>query len=109
MDGSEYRNSRTISRSITVGYQLLTDSPEDFREKFNALNKILNQKEAKLIFADEPDKYFIGTKSKVGDVKEGQLNVTGEFVFTAVIRINMRLQRKASRHQLMRTASWRLP
>ena len=81
MDGSEYRNSRTVSRSITVGYQLLTDSPEDFREKFNALNKILNQKEAKLIFADEPDKYFIGTKSEVGDVKEGQLNVTGEFVF----------------------------
>lgn len=81
MDGSEYRNSRIVSRSITVGYQLLTDSPEDFREKFNALNKILNQKEAKLIFADEPDKYFIGTKSEVGDVKEGRLNVTGEFVF----------------------------
>lgn len=80
MDGSEYRNSRIVSRSITVGYQLLTDSPEDFREKFNVLNKILNQKEAKLIFADEPDKYFIGTKSEVGDVKEGQLNVTGEFV-----------------------------
>lgn len=81
MDGSEYRNSRIVSRSITVGYQLLTDSPEDFREKFNELNKILNQKEAKLIFADEPDKYFIGTKSEVGDVKEGRLNVTGEFVF----------------------------
>ena len=109
MDGSEYRNSRIVSRSITVGYQLLTDSPEDFREKFNALNKILNQKEAKLIFADEPDKYFIGTKSEVGDVKEGQLNVTGSLCFTAVTRINMRLQRKASRHQLMRTASWRLP
>lgn len=81
MDGSEYRNSRIVSRSITVGYQLLSDSPEDFREKFNQLNKILNQKEAKLIFADEPDKYFIGTKSEVGDVKEGRLNVTGEFVF----------------------------
>ena len=80
MDGSEYRNSRIVSRSITVGYQLLSDSPEDFREKFNELNKILNQKEAKLIFADEPDKYFIGTKSEIGDVKEGRLNVTGEFV-----------------------------
>lgn len=81
MDGSEYRNSRIVSRSITVGYQLLSDSPEAFREKFNTLNKILNQKEAKLIFADETDKYFIGTKSEIGDVKEGLLNVTGEFVF----------------------------
>lgn len=81
MDGSEYRNSRIVSRSITVGYQMLTDSPEAFREKFNTLNKILNQKEAKLIFADETDKYFIGTKSEIGDVKEGLLNVTGEFVF----------------------------
>lgn len=79
MDGSEYRGRRTISKTITVGYQILSDSPEQFREQFNKLNAILRQEKAKIIFADEPDKYFIGTKSDARDVPEGRLNVTGEF------------------------------
>lgn len=34
-----------------------------------------------MIFYDEPDKYFIGTKSDIGDVASGRINVTGEFSF----------------------------
>lgn len=79
IDGAEYRGRRTVSRTITVGYQLLSDTPEQFRARFNQLNAILRQEEAEIIFADEPDKYFIGTKSNAGDVPEGRLNVTGEF------------------------------
>lgn len=79
IDGAEYRGRRTVSRTITVGYQLLSDTPEQFRARFNQLNAILRQEETEIIFADEPDKYFIGTKSNAGDVPEGRLNVTGEF------------------------------
>ena len=79
IDGAEYRGRRTVSRTITVGYQLLSDTPEQFRSRFNQLNAILRQEEAEIIFADESDKYFIGTKSNAGDVPEGRLNVTGEF------------------------------
>lgn len=79
IDGAEYRGRRTVSRTITVGYQLLSDTPEQFRARFNHLNAILRQEEAEIIFADEPDKYFIGTKRNAGDVPEGRLNVTGEF------------------------------
>ena len=79
IDGAEYRGRRTVSRTITVGYQLLSDTPEQFRARFNQLNAILRQEGAEIIFADEPDKYFIGTKSNAGDVPEGRLNVTGEF------------------------------
>ena len=81
VDGSEYTGKRDTTRSITVGYQLLCTSPREFQEKFNKLSGILNKEQAKLIFADEPDKYFIGTKSSVGDVEPGRLNVKGEFTF----------------------------
>ena len=80
-DGSEFQSKRNVPRTITVGYQLLSSSPEEFREKYNELSRILDQEQARLIFYDEPDKYFIGTKSEVGDVESGKLNVTGEFTF----------------------------
>lgn len=80
-DGSDYQSKRNTPRTITVGYQLLSTSPEEFREKFNELSRILDQEQARLVFYDEPDKYFIGTKSEVGEVGSGKLNVTGEFSF----------------------------
>ena len=80
-DGSDYQSKLNVSRTITVGYQIISKSPEEFREKFNELSRILDQEQARLVFYDEPDKYFIGTKSEVGDVGSGKLNVTGEFSF----------------------------
>ncbi len=80
-NGNYYQSKRMPAREITVTYQILSKSPEEFREKFNRLNLILSQEQAKLIFADELDKYFIGTKSSVGEVPDGLLNVVGEFSF----------------------------
>lgn len=81
VDGAEYLYKRNIQRNIVVTYQLLSGSPEEFRDKFNKLNQILNQEQAVLVFNDEPDKYFIGTKSEVRDIEGGRLNVVGEFTF----------------------------
>lgn len=78
-DGAQFFYRRNAQRNIRVMYQLISKSAEDFREKFNALNKILNQERAVFVFADEPDKHFIGTISDVEDVEGGSLNVTGEF------------------------------
>lgn len=79
--GTEYQGKRNVQRTITVGFQLLCSTPEEFTEKFNTLNGILDVEQARLIFRDEPDKYYIGTKSKVGDIPSGRLNVKGEFAF----------------------------
>ncbi|WP_182440795.1 MULTISPECIES: distal tail protein Dit [Clostridia] len=78
-DGTEFQYKRNVPRVITVAFVLKSDTPEEFREKFNKLNQILNQEEARLVFYDEPDKYFVGTKSTVDEVSEGQLSVTGKF------------------------------
>lgn len=80
-DGADYRGKRYPPRTITVGYQLCTSSAEKFREAYNQLNKILNVEQAQLIFADEPDKYFIGTKVGNTSVAAGSNCVTGEIDF----------------------------
>lgn len=80
-NGSRYQEKRDVTRRITVHYELLAESVEDFREKFNRLCGILDQEQAKLIFLDEPDKFFIGTKCEVGEVEPGRMNVLGSFGF----------------------------
>lgn len=81
-DGAILTRSRYPERVIRVGYQLLASSPEDFREAFNKLGGLLAASEAQLIFEDEPDKYFTGTASAIGDVEPGRCSVKGEIEFT---------------------------
>lgn len=78
-DGSTLQSKRFPARIITVGYQLIASSAEAFRAAFNALNAALDVEEAELIFADELDKFFIGTPFDRGDVPAGRNAVTGEF------------------------------
>lgn len=78
-DGSTLQSKRFPARTITVGYQLIASSAEAFRAAFRVLNAALNVEEAELIFADEPDKFFIGTPSGRGDVPAGRNAITGEF------------------------------
>ena len=78
-DGATLQSKRFPARTITVGYQLIASSAEAFRAAFRVLNAALNVEEAELIFADEPDKFFIGTPSGRGDVPAGRNAITGEF------------------------------
>lgn len=80
-DGARYQEKRDVSRTLTIHYQMLCSDAEDFRDKFNVLCGLLDQGQAKLIFADETDKYYIGTKSSVEQPDPGRLNVTGAFSF----------------------------
>lgn len=81
MNGSRYRRRRYKPRTITVGYQLIAKSNEAFREAYNKLNSLLDAEEAKLIFLDEPDKYYVGTKVDAGDVPAGRNAITAELTF----------------------------
>lgn len=81
MNGSRYRRRRYKPRTITVGYQLIAKSNEAFRKAYNKLNSLLDAEEAKLIFLDEPDKYYVGTKVDAGDVPAGRNAITAELTF----------------------------
>lgn len=78
-DGSKLKSRRYPARTIIVTYQLIAESNEAFRRAYNKLGGLLNLEDAKLIFNDEPDKFFIGTPSFVGEVEPGANSVIGEF------------------------------
>lgn len=78
MDGSYYRYKTTPARTITVKYQLKARGSREFREAYNKMNKLLSGEQVKVIFNDESDKYFIGTKTSNTQVDGGSNNVIGE-------------------------------
>lgn len=80
-DGSSRKSRRYPERIITVKYQLISKSNEEFREAYNKLGGVLNTEDAQLIFRDEPDKYFIGIPSLVEEVEQGRNAVVGELEF----------------------------
>lgn len=80
-DGVRYRKKRYPARTIVVTYSLHASSDSAFRSAYNKLNQILNAEQAKLIFNDEADKYFIATKAGNSEITPGQNCVTGEIEF----------------------------
>lgn len=83
-DGERLAMRRYPARVLTIGYQLIADSADAFREAYNDLGAILNVEDAELIFADEPDKFFTGTPSGLGEIDPGRNAVTSEFEITCL-------------------------
>ena len=78
-DGEKFKNKRYPARELTVGFQLIGDNAEDFREKFNNLNNLLAIEEADFIFHDEEDKFFSGYPIMNAEVEAGENSVKGEW------------------------------
>lgn len=78
-DGAQLQNRRFPARTIVVTYQLACASNEAFREAFNALGGILNVEDARLIFNDEQDKFFIGTPAGLDEVEPGRNYIVSSF------------------------------
>lgn len=79
--GAKYRSSRYLPRVITVRYKIRAKDSSDLIEKYNRLNYLLGVEEAKLIFRDEPDKFWIGTRRNLTPPEGGLLTTTGEIEF----------------------------
>jgi len=77
-DGNDYLGRRYRPRTITVTYQLIASSDTAFRNAYNKLLGLLSHEQVEILFADEPDKYFIGTKTRLSDPPEGTNSVVGK-------------------------------
>lgn len=78
-DGEKFKNKRYPARELTIGFQLIADNPQEFRNRFNALNNLLSIEEADFIFNDETDKFFSGYPIMDAEVEAGQDSVKGEW------------------------------
>lgn len=76
-DGAQYQYKQDKPRTITVKFQLLSNSAEEMTDAFNALNGYMGAEQVQIIFNDDPDKYFVGTKSNLSGVEEGRTHTTG--------------------------------
>ena len=83
-DGEFYNYSRVAKRDIAITFQLKAKTPNDLMNKFTQLNKLLKKDNARLIFADESDKYFNATFIQMENVTEGTLMLTGTMLFTCL-------------------------
>ena len=83
-DGEFHNYSRVVKRDIGITFQLKAKTPNDLMNKFTQLNKLLKKDNAKLIFADENDKYFNATFVQMENVTEGTLMLTGTMLFTCL-------------------------
>lgn len=78
-DGAILKGKKYPPRVITVRYQLVAKDAEYFRRAYNRLGGILNVTEAQIVFADEEDRFYIGTPTEIEEVDSGKNNVIGEF------------------------------
>lgn len=83
-NGEVRKNKRYPARIITVGYQLIAEDAESFREAYNRLGSILNTDDAEVIFNDESDKFFVGTPTLIDEVDAGRNAITGEIEITCL-------------------------
>ena len=78
-DGERIQGHSIPPREITVKYQINADSPERFRAIFYELNQILSGVDNKFYFADDPEKYFVGTLEEASVPDGGKLQVVSDF------------------------------
>lgn len=77
-DGSVFLRRRLVPRTIMVGYQMTAGTASELMSAFNRLNALMGGTQVQIIFADEPDKYYIGTCKGIGSPEPGRLAVKGE-------------------------------
>ncbi len=71
-DGARFQYRRHEPKDLTVHYAVVSNSNTGQRSTLTTLRKILmgpGTENAKIIFADEPDKYWVGTVSNVTEEK----------------------------------------
>lgn len=77
-DGAFYNRRHIRPRALTVGFQIVSESPEDFREAYNMLFTKLYDEQATIIFHDEEDYFYRGTVQAVPQPRSGQTSLVGE-------------------------------
>lgn len=81
-DGVRFVRKRYPGREITVKYQLIASTSEEFRESYNKLIALFDEANQELVFNDEKAYFFTGTMSEMGSVPEGTNAVISTITFT---------------------------
>lgn len=78
LDGSVFLRKRLLPRTLIVGYMITATSAGELTEAYNHLCYLMSGTQVHVGFADEPDKYYVGTCKGVGTPDRGRLSVKAE-------------------------------
>lgn len=81
-NGQRFIRRQYPVRVISVKFQIKADTAAAFRTAFNTLNKLLDPSESRIIFNDESDKFFVGTRTEISNPEAGLNSVIAEITFT---------------------------
>lgn len=87
-NGSEYRRKRFPSKDLTVVFNLVTDTRAEHHRLLDAMKLFLNTEHAQIIFADESDKFYIGT---IKTVATDKIKAEGSDVIASSGKMTIRL------------------
>lgn len=79
LDGNIYHSKHYSPRTLRVEFQLLCTNQEEMNRAVDRLNYLLGQEQLQVRFADLPDRYYVGNKTKIDEFEPGRLNVVGAF------------------------------
>lgn len=65
LDGANYLRKNETTRIIEISYNITVDTRKDYRSALDALKYKLSPKNAKFVFDDDPDFYYIGNFEKI--------------------------------------------
>lgn len=85
VDGSMFVRSRYPARTLKIEFFIRALTNEERGERYNKLASLLYGDEQKIIFSDEPDKYFVGSVTKSG-AKEIQFLCSDPFKYSTVMK-----------------------
>lgn len=64
-DGAVYLGRRETSRTLRVRFAVKTDTTAELHEALGKVKAVLNDEEMRIIFADEPEVYYVGTRTEI--------------------------------------------
>lgn len=80
-DGVVFRGKRYNGRTINVSFALVCDTAIELIKRFEQLNSFLDQQQAKIILGDEPDVFYIGTKTGLTEPDGARNAMSGTISF----------------------------
>lgn len=63
--GAVYVSNRTQTRTLTVRFAVKADTTDALHKAMDALNAALKAEESQIIFDDEPEVYYVGTRARI--------------------------------------------
>lgn len=81
INGKRYIGKNTLERELTIEFQLIAPTPEEFLKRFHKIKAICLGASHQIRFADTPKAHYTGTLKSIGTPEKGCLSTVTEMIW----------------------------